>query len=148
MATTLTTISSTIAPSPSSLRRRPRHANNFLKPPTLMSPEREVCFRFFPLTSPSASSFSLPVRASDPEREGNPSIVSPDSNSNTISSFQEDAIYLWKLALGSVIGAAIIKYGCIVFPDITKPDLVQALIMISAPAIASVILLVLGSRQE
>lgn len=59
---------------------------------------------------------------------------------------QEDLDYLWKLLAGSVVGAAVIKYGSIVFPGITRPNIVQALIMISTPIIVACFLLVKRSR--
>jgi len=48
----------------------------------------------------------------------------------------------------SVVGAAIIKYGSVVFPEITRPNIVQALIMISTPVIVAVFLLIKQSRAE
>ncbi|WRX25934.1 hypothetical protein QQP08_018421 [Theobroma cacao] len=60
----------------------------------------------------------------------------------------EDFNYLWKLGAGSAIGAAIIKYGSILFPEITRPNILQALIMISAPVIIAVLLLIKQSRLE
>lgn len=61
---------------------------------------------------------------------------------------QEDLDYLWKLIAGSVVGGGVIKYGSIVFPEITRPNLVQALIMISTPVVVAVFLLVKRSRAE
>jgi hypothetical protein len=65
-----------------------------------------------------------------------------------LSCKQEDLDYLWKLLAGSVVGAAVIKYGSIVFPGITRPNIVQALIMISTPVIVAVFLLFKRSQAE
>ncbi|KAK8935663.1 hypothetical protein KSP39_PZI013521 [Platanthera zijinensis] len=55
---------------------------------------------------------------------------------------QDEGDYLLKLVAGSVGGGAAIKYGSILFPDMTRPNLVQALLMISLPVlVASIILL-------
>ncbi|GAB4842097.1 hypothetical protein Ancab_012057 [Ancistrocladus abbreviatus] len=83
------------------------------------------------------------VRTTDPKREDNTS-----TPSDTTSIFEEDSNYLWKLAIGSLIGAAVIKYGSILFPDITKPNIVQALLMISAPVVVAVLLLLKESQEE
>ncbi|KAK8926199.1 hypothetical protein KSP39_PZI018055 [Platanthera zijinensis] len=58
------------------------------------------------------------------------------------SLLQDEGDYLLKLVAGSVGGGAAIKYGSILFPDMTRPNLVQALLMISLPVlVASIILL-------
>lgn len=59
---------------------------------------------------------------------------------------QEDLKYLVVLGGGSVAGAAVIKYGSIIFPEITSPNLGEALFMIFAPTIVAVILLIKQSR--
>ncbi|EOA31671.1 hypothetical protein CARUB_v10014875mg [Capsella rubella] len=61
---------------------------------------------------------------------------------------QEDLNYLLKLGVGSVAGAALIKYGSVLFPQITKPNLTQALFIIIAPVVISVILLILSSSSS
>lgn len=61
---------------------------------------------------------------------------------------QEDLKYLVKLGAGSVAGAAAIKYGSIIFPEITRPNLAQALFMISAPVVVAVLLLFKQSRVD
>lgn len=48
----------------------------------------------------------------------------------------------------SVLGAAVVKYGSVVFPEITRPNIVQALIMITTPVIVAVFLLIKQSRAE
>lgn len=60
---------------------------------------------------------------------------------------QEDLNYLLKIGVGSVAGAAIIKYGSVLFPQITRPNLTLALFIIIAPVVISVILLSLSSSS-
>jgi hypothetical protein len=53
------------------------------------------------------------------------------------------------LGLGSVGGAAAIKYGSILLPDITRPNIVVALLMVSIPvAVAVLLLLKVSSRDD
>ncbi|XP_038902938.1 uncharacterized protein LOC120089511 [Benincasa hispida] len=61
---------------------------------------------------------------------------------------QEDVQFLLKLAAGSIAGGCGIKYGSIIFPEMTKPNIVQALIMISAPVVVAIWLLINQSREE
>ncbi|CAH8354926.1 unnamed protein product [Eruca vesicaria subsp. sativa] len=61
---------------------------------------------------------------------------------------QEDLSYLLKIGGGSVLGAAIIKYGSVLFPEITTPNLTQALFIIFAPVVISVILLIRSSSKN
>lgn len=56
--------------------------------------------------------------------------------------------FLLKLAAGSIAGGCGIKYGSIIFPEITKPNIVQALIMISTPVVVAIWLLIKQSREE
>lgn len=56
--------------------------------------------------------------------------------------------YLVKLGAGSVVGAAAIKYGSVVFPEVTRPNVTEALAMISFPVVAAVLLLIRQSRSE
>ncbi|XP_021609243.1 uncharacterized protein LOC110612766 isoform X2 [Manihot esculenta] len=84
--------------------------------------------KFF-LNAPNLSSnatrrVSSPIQASNSPEES-----SSTNNSNGIS--QEDLKYLWKLGGGSVAGAALIKYGSIIFPEITKPNILLALTMVT-----------------
>ena len=60
---------------------------------------------------------------------------------------QEDLSYLWKLGVGSFVGAAVIKYGSILFPEITRPNISLALVMISTPVVAAVWLLIKQSSS-
>ncbi|XP_050232714.1 uncharacterized protein LOC126681257 [Mercurialis annua] len=59
---------------------------------------------------------------------------------------QEEWSYLWKLGVGSVGGAALIKYGSVLFPEITRPNIVQALVMILTPVVVATVLLIRQSR--
>ncbi|KAH6766507.1 homoserine O-acetyltransferase [Perilla frutescens var. hirtella] len=82
----------------------------------------------------------LRLRASSkPERD-----QTADDEAKIVS--QEDVKYLVQLGAGSVAGAAAIKYGTVLFPEITKPNLAQALFMISAPLFVAVLLLFKQSR--
>lgn len=47
-----------------------------------------------------------------------------------------------KLVAGSVAGAAVIKYGSALFPEITTPNIVLALVIITAPVLLAVVLLI------
>ncbi|KAF5200419.1 homoserine O-acetyltransferase [Thalictrum thalictroides] len=73
-----------------------------------------------------------------------------DENNNFISVFSspDDLSYLWKLGAGSVVGAVVIKYGSLLFPAITTPNLTQALLMISTPMLLSVLLLIRQSSMS
>ncbi|KAL1545288.1 hypothetical protein AAHA92_22031 [Salvia divinorum] len=59
---------------------------------------------------------------------------------------KEDAKYLVQLGGASVAGAAAIKYGSIIFPEITQPNLAQALFIIFAPVTVAIVLLSKQSR--
>ncbi|CAI9757604.1 unnamed protein product [Fraxinus pennsylvanica] len=82
------------------------------------------------------------VRASKPGRENT---NDPDS-ATFISS--GDLNYFLRLGAGSLAGAAAIKYGSIIFPEITQPNIVQALVMITTPVIVAVVLLIKQSRVD
>ncbi|KAG1327929.1 hypothetical protein COCNU_01G018630 [Cocos nucifera] len=60
----------------------------------------------------------------------------------------DDFGYLWKLAAGSVGSGAAIKYGSILFPEITRPNILQALLMVSLPVLVAVLILIKESRTE
>ncbi|XP_011091834.1 uncharacterized protein LOC105172173 [Sesamum indicum] len=87
------------------------------------------------------------VRASpEPQKGGGGDGAAANDEGIFVS--QEDWQYLAKLGAGSVAGAAAIKYGSIVFPEITRPNLAQALLMISAPVVVAVWLLIKRSRLD
>jgi hypothetical protein len=52
------------------------------------------------------------------------------------------------LVLGSLGGAAVIKYGSILLPDITRPNIVVALLMVSLPVVAAVLVLLKASSAD
>ncbi|EEF44826.1 conserved hypothetical protein [Ricinus communis] len=62
-------------------------------------------------------------------------------------SFLEDLSFLWKLGAGSVAGAAIIKYGSILFPEITRPNILLALAIVLTPVFLAIVLLIKQSRR-
>ncbi|KAL9238584.1 hypothetical protein vseg_012984 [Gypsophila vaccaria] len=73
---------------------------------------------------------------------------SREPNSSSPATLQDNLIYLLKLAVGSVVGAALIKYGSAAVPVITRPDIKVALLMISTPPLLAVLLLAQGSRKN
>ncbi|CAL5444124.1 unnamed protein product [Camellia sinensis] len=98
-------------------------------------------------TSFKTSSYSFIARASEePQTQEAANSGSNDPDRAFIS--QEDVSYLWKLGAGSIVGAAVIKYGSVIFPEITRPDILVALIMIFTPVIIAVLLLIRQSRLE
>ncbi|KAH7857877.1 hypothetical protein Vadar_017460 [Vaccinium darrowii] len=88
---------------------------------------------------------SVVVRASDPERG---EVNSSTEESDRAFTSQEDLNYLWKLGAGSIVGAAAIKYGSVLLPEITRPNLLEAMIIISSPVIVAVLLLIRQSRLQ
>ncbi|XP_047080232.1 uncharacterized protein LOC124690969 [Lolium rigidum] len=80
-------------------------------------------------------------------RDANDAKAEPGSKERTPQ--DDDAGYLWTLGLGSVGGAAAVKYGSVLLPDITRPNIVQALLMVSLPMVAAVLILLnLSSSQD
>ncbi|CAN6459661.1 unnamed protein product [Victoria cruziana] len=59
-----------------------------------------------------------------------------------------DVGYLWKLLAGSILGAVLVKYGSILVPEITRPNITQALLMICLPVVVSVLLLINASSSD
>ncbi|XP_062008090.1 uncharacterized protein LOC133725067 [Rosa rugosa] len=92
---------------------------------------------------------SSPIRALDPRRrqeeeaEENSSIVN-----NTTGFHSQDLEYLGKVLAGSIVGGAVIKYGSIVFPEMTRPNIILALVMIFTPVILATLLLIKQSRAN
>ncbi|XP_031483550.1 uncharacterized protein LOC116253004 [Nymphaea colorata] len=60
----------------------------------------------------------------------------------------EDLGYLWKLLTGSVLGSVLVKYGSVLVPEITRPNITQALLMIFLPVVVSVLLLINASSSD
>ncbi|KAK2371600.1 homoserine O-acetyltransferase [Trifolium repens] len=69
-------------------------------------------------------------------------------NSTASLSQKEDSVYVAKLVVGSFGGAAAIKYGSAIFPEITTPNLVLALVIISTPVLVAVLLLINQSLRS
>lgn len=61
---------------------------------------------------------------------------------------EEDLVYVGKLVAGSFAGGAAIKYGSALFPEITTPNLVVALLLILTPVLVAVFLLIKESRTN
>ncbi|KAF5787133.1 hypothetical protein HanRHA438_Chr10g0461941 [Helianthus annuus] len=71
-----------------------------------------------------------------------------DANSKSEDDGDDDVSFLLKLGGGSFAGAAAIKYGSILVPEITRPNITQALVMISTPVILALLLLIKQSRLQ
>ncbi|GFZ04071.1 hypothetical protein Acr_16g0006950 [Actinidia rufa] len=86
------------------------------------------------------------VRASEPQRGE----VNSSTNAPTVPSHlrvREDLNYLWKLGAGSAVGAAAIKYASVIFPEIARPNILEAMAMVFAPVV-TVFLLIRQTRLE
>ncbi|XP_066322960.1 uncharacterized protein [Miscanthus floridulus] len=111
--------------------------------------------------APRGSSFSRRVNC----RRSNPRVAAPTSSrvvtrlsgrnpgeAGTDASVGQilkgDSGYLWTLVLGSLGGAAVIKYGSILLPDITRPNIAVALLMVSLPVVAAVLVLLKASSAD
>ncbi|KAM1493381.1 hypothetical protein FF1_025168 [Malus domestica] len=90
----------------------------------------------------------FPIRALDPQRGGEEEVNSNVGNNGSGLISEDDLEYLGKVVAGSLVAAAVIKYGSIVLPEITRPNIVQALIMIFMPIVVAVLLLIKQSRAE
>ncbi|MFS7980533.1 hypothetical protein Hanom_Chr10g00940571 [Helianthus anomalus] len=71
-----------------------------------------------------------------------------DDDDDDDDEVDDDVSFLLKLGTGSFAGAAAIKYGSILVPEITRPNITQALIMISTPVILALLLLIKQSRLQ
>ncbi|KAK1416768.1 hypothetical protein QVD17_25884 [Tagetes erecta] len=71
-----------------------------------------------------------------------------DDSEPPFTSQDDDVNFLLKLGAGSFAGAAAIKYGSIILPEITRPNIIQALVMISTPVIVSVLILIKQSSVK
>ncbi|CAL9761104.1 unnamed protein product [Musa acuminata subsp. burmannicoides] len=81
-------------------------------------------------------------RGGQEEEEGSMSSI------DTSRLLSDDFNYLWKLAAGSIGGASAVKYGSVLFPDITRPNIVQALLMISLPVLVAILILIKESSKD
>ncbi|KAF9685095.1 hypothetical protein SADUNF_Sadunf03G0018700 [Salix dunnii] len=103
----------------------------------------------FPLSSSVARLQKLaPFPASNSERGGGGGGEKSSVNDTASGVSQEDWKYVLKLGAGSFAGAAAIKYGSIFFPEITRPNILQALVMISTPVVVAIVILIKKSRQQ
>ncbi|KAL0387858.1 UNVERIFIED_CONTAM: hypothetical protein Sradi_2667600 [Sesamum radiatum] len=120
---------------------------------SISSPQRQRLGNLFvrvnlrPRTT-SCQRISLVRASSEPQKGGGGGDDAAAANDEGVFVSEEDWKYLAKLGVGSVAGAAAIKYGSIVFPEITRPNLAQALLMIFAPVVVAVWLLVKKSRPD
>ncbi|KAK2966499.1 hypothetical protein RJ640_019028 [Escallonia rubra] len=125
MAATATATHISSICSSASTRRRPKVTDTTTQPRTIA------------YALPKTRRRSLIVVASKPQTQMDDVTSDPHPSSTS----QEDLSYFLKLGASSVFGAAVIKYGSVIFPDITRPNIVQALILISAPVIVAVLIL-------
>ncbi|KAJ1281499.1 hypothetical protein BS78_04G310600 [Paspalum vaginatum] len=86
------------------------------------------------------------ARARSSRRE--PAEAEAETDAGVARILKDDSGYLWTLGLGSLVGAAVIKYGSILLPDITRPNIVLALLMVSLPVVAAVFILLKASSAE
>lgn len=94
--------------------------------------------------------FAAPLKPAVRAASGpnSPEPTSPTDTQKSVPPLQDDLTYLLKLAAGSILGAALIKYGTAIIPDITRPNIIQALLMISTPVVVAVLLLFIGSHKD
>jgi hypothetical protein len=59
----------------------------------------------------------------------------------------QDIQYLVKLLASCTVGAVVVKYGSLLLPALTTPNLTQALLMIFSPCLVAAILLQLQSSK-
>ena len=50
--------------------------------------------------------------------------------------------------MGSIVGAALIKYGSLLLPDITRPNVFEAFAIVGLPVVVAMALLTISSLQE
>ncbi|XP_057460093.1 uncharacterized protein LOC130750516 [Actinidia eriantha] len=137
MAATATAIElPKICPSLSAGRRLNRRHNMFLARIAVGVP--------FLFQSTSFKSSGL-VRASEPQRD---EVNSSTNDPNRAFTSQEDRNYLSKLGAGSVVGAATIKHASVIFPEITRPNILEAMAMVFAPVVVAVLLFIRQTRLQ
>ena len=49
--------------------------------------------------------------------------------------------------MGSIAGAALIKYGTLLLPDITRPNVFEAFAIVGLPVVVATVLLTISSLQ-
>ncbi|XP_010535147.1 PREDICTED: uncharacterized protein LOC104810513 [Tarenaya hassleriana] len=114
------------------------------KKKTALSTVKFVTIGRNPQCQPGAKR-SFQVRASD-RRQGQPDDGTGEPHDG--AGIQEDLNYLWKLGAGSMAAAAAIKYGSVLLPEITRPNLALALFIIIAPVVISAFLLTRASYSK
>ncbi|XP_021826654.1 uncharacterized protein LOC110767425 [Prunus avium] len=145
-----TTASATVT-GVSSLRYSSRSDHRRIRPAKKVTGYTKFVIHYPNCFSSTRVKGSLPIRALDPRRGGGGEEEEESSgiaNTTSASNSQDDLEYLGKVVAGSIVASAVIKYGSIVFPEITRPNIVQALIMILTPVIVAVLLLIKQSRAE
>ncbi|KAL2635058.1 hypothetical protein R1flu_006537 [Riccia fluitans] len=85
--------------------------------------------------------FSRGVRAAFRDPDGK-------DDSSSVSAASNDLQYLGKFFAACTAGAALVKYGSVIVPSITQPNLLQALIMISTPVLVSIVVLQAASSEQ
>ncbi|XP_062221650.1 uncharacterized protein LOC133920989 [Phragmites australis] len=117
------------------------------EPKSTLAPHRSSFFRVSCRHSPRPAGASA-ARNSGRARLSRRDPAEAETDAGVGRILKDDSSYLWTLVLGSVGGAAAIKYGSILLPDITRPNIVQALLMVSLPVVAAVLLLLRASSRE
>ncbi|XP_010250192.1 PREDICTED: uncharacterized protein LOC104592495 [Nelumbo nucifera] len=114
-----------------------------------VSPAKNIVpTRFWFSAETKTRNFQLRASSSQPQQPEQDDSAKNNNNGNDVLLPSEDLSYLWKLGAGSLGSAAVIKYGSILFPEITRPSLLQALIMITTPVIIAIFLLVRQSQGQ
>ncbi|KAD6794620.1 hypothetical protein E3N88_05516 [Mikania micrantha] len=106
---------------------------------------KSFAFPFTPASSPPSGGRPFSVAASRSTKEETNSKSDDPALSFTS---QDDVSFLLKLGAGSFAVAAAIKYGSILVPEITRPNIIQALVMISAPVVIAVLILIKESGVQ
>ncbi|XP_004303289.1 PREDICTED: uncharacterized protein LOC101291641 [Fragaria vesca subsp. vesca] len=113
-------------------------------PNTLMGSSKVAVHIPYSCFSSTRAKRSLPIRARGRDQQEE----DDDSNTTGFNSPQNDLEYLGKVLAGSIVGGAVIKYGSIVFPEITRPNIILALVMIFTPVVVATLLLIKQSRAN
>ncbi|CAO2047126.1 unnamed protein product, partial [Urochloa humidicola] len=125
---------------------------------TPAAPPRAAADRSYSLAPPRCGFFRVSCRQQNPRvattsrpTHGRARLSSRDpaeAETGAGRILKDDSSYVWTLGIGSVGGAAVIKYGSILLPDITRPNIVLALLMVSLPVVAAVLILLKASSSE
>ncbi|KAI3857730.1 hypothetical protein MKW92_037526 [Papaver armeniacum] len=107
----------------------------------LVGPIKVHPSRFFTNTKKLLAGRNSNVQLKEQEKEDN------NEKRNSQEEEDDDLSYLLKLGVGSVGGAVVIKYGSVLLPEITRPNIVLSLGMIFTPVLVAVILLIKQSSS-